>query len=582
MLAGVVRGVGRLAGLAAVIAVASLTVASGARAAQPTPFGHACTLTTDGVRFCPTSDLASRPQSFDGTPIDVDVTLPPTGKGPWPTILLLHGLGGTKTFSEGTAGDPRYNNVAFAKRGYAVVNPTARGFGNSCGLVSSRTAECVYGQTRLDDIRYEVRDIQWLTGLLVDEGIANRKAIGATGISYGGGASTMLAFLRNRVKLPNGSLAPWKSPKGRSISLKAAWPRWLWTNGEAIFTRNGRGAWSRTPLGVPVQAWADTIFDAAGIGFVAPLGSPVATNILGWKALLDEGTPSSEAQAVLDNAYANHGVATLKGRAAAILFQTGWTDALFPVGQALAGYNALRARDPEAPVAMQIGDLGHGPAANHPLDTVRYDKQGLKFFDAWLRGKGNKPRPGRVTALTMTCPKTAPSGGGPYRASSYDRLARDELSFGTKRTLNITSAGASASLAADLNPAPFGNICAKLSPDPTSTATFSKTSPGVTLLGLPVITGKVRTTGRYGQLDARVWDLDPKTNTQVLITRGTYRLDTNQRGRFRFIVDGGGWRFASGHKIVVELLGRDSPTYQASPEEFSAKLSKLRITLPIR
>src|SRR3954469_22515581 len=100
--------------------------------ATPLPFGHACT-DQDGVRFCPTSDLASRVPSWDKTPIDVDVTLPATGDGPFPTILLLHGLGGTKRSSEGTGGAAKYNNVFFAKQGYAVVTPTARGFGNSCG-----------------------------------------------------------------------------------------------------------------------------------------------------------------------------------------------------------------------------------------------------------------------------------------------------------------------------------------------------------------------------------------------------------------------------------------------------------------
>ena len=58
-----------------VAAVAALAVAAPAAGAAPTPFGHACT-PQDGVRFCPTTDLASRVPSFDGTPLDVDVTLP--------------------------------------------------------------------------------------------------------------------------------------------------------------------------------------------------------------------------------------------------------------------------------------------------------------------------------------------------------------------------------------------------------------------------------------------------------------------------------------------------------------------------
>jgi dienelactone hydrolase len=155
-------------------------------------------------------------RSFDGVPLDVDVTLPPTGDGPFPAILLLHGQGGTKTSFQGTAGE--YTNWGFARRGYAVVTPTARGFGASCGSPASRTGGCERGWARLADIRYEVRDIQHLTGLLVDEGVVRADAIGATGISYGGGISTMLAHLRDRVRRTNGSFAPWRSPEGRRIA----------------------------------------------------------------------------------------------------------------------------------------------------------------------------------------------------------------------------------------------------------------------------------------------------------------------------------------------------------------------------
>ena len=385
------------------------------------------------MRFCPTTDLGSRVPSWDGVPLDVDVTLPQAGEGPFPTILLLHGLGQDKTTFEGTGGDPRYNNVFFARHGYAVVTPTARGFGNSCGVPASRTAGCEHGWTRLGDIRYEVRDLQYLTGLLVDEGISDRKAIGATGISYGGGFSTMLAFLRDRVRLPSGRLAQWKSPSGKRVWLTAAWPRWPWTNGEAIFSRNGRSEWSRNPLGVPVKAWSDLIFGVANFGFVAPLGSELSTDINGWKAVLDQGTRGPKVRAVADNAYLYHGVASLQGRAAAILFQTGWTDALFPVPQALAGYQALRKRDPDAPVEMQIGDLGHMPANNHPLDTASFDQQGLRFFDAWLRGEGRKPPSGRVTARTMTCPRRRPPGAAPSSLRGSVRFPAARCASGRAR-----------------------------------------------------------------------------------------------------------------------------------------------------
>src|SRR4051794_22314259 len=275
----------RIAALASALTMFALLPA--AAQADPAPFGHACS-PANGVRFCSTPDLASRPASFDGTLIDVDVTLPATGDGPFPTILLLHGLGGTKTsFENAGGGDQSYTNWSFAHQGYAVVTPTARGFGNSCGAPASRTAGCEAGWTRLGDMRYEVRDIQTLTGRLVDEGVVRPDAIGATGISYGGGFSTMLAFLKNRVRMPDGSYAPWTSPNGTPVSLAAAWPRWLWSNGEAIFTRNGRAPWSRTPTGIETKAYADLIFGVGGTGFVAPTGGDLSTDITRWKAQLD-------------------------------------------------------------------------------------------------------------------------------------------------------------------------------------------------------------------------------------------------------------------------------------------------------
>ena len=83
-----------LGSLCAVVLAGSL--AATASAAAPKPFGHACQA-QDGVRFCPTTDLAHRVPTWDGVPLDVDVTLPTQGTGPFPTIVMLHGWGGSKT-----------------------------------------------------------------------------------------------------------------------------------------------------------------------------------------------------------------------------------------------------------------------------------------------------------------------------------------------------------------------------------------------------------------------------------------------------------------------------------------------------
>jgi pimeloyl-ACP methyl ester carboxylesterase len=563
---------------------ALLALAPAAASAAPTPFGHECS-PANGVRFCPTIDLASRPTSFDGTPIDVDVTLPAAGEGPFPTILLLHGLGGDKTSFENAGSRERYTNWFFAQQGYAVVTPTARGFGRSCGKPESRTAGCDAGWTRLGDIRYEVRDVQTLVGQLVDQGIVKPDAIGSTGISYGGGFSTMLAFLKDRIRLPDGSYAPWTSPKGTPISLTAAWPRWLWSNGESIFTRNGRGPWSRTPTGVEAQNYASGIFAVGLSGFVAPTGGDLSTDLTLWKKQLDAGTFDAATRATLDNSYDYHGVAGMSGRVPSpLLLQSGWTDALFPVGQSLGAYDAVRKQSKAAPVAIQVADLGHGPAANHARDVAAFDAQGLAFLDAWVKGTGGrKPAPGSVTAYTMTCPTTARAGGGPYTASSFTGLARGSVRFGSAKPLKISSKGASPKLAADIAPlAGTGSHCTPHAVDKTSKAVLGTVSPGATLIGQPVITGKAVVKGRYGQLDARLWDLDPKTGEQLLIDRGAYRFKDDERGRFRLTLDGNGWRFPKGHRIIVELLGRDAPTYGPSPAAFSATLTKVKVSLPVR
>jgi len=99
----------------ALVVVAGLAVPPPvAEAAAPRPFGHSCRA-ENGVRLCPTADLSDRVPSFDGSPLDVDVTLPPTGNGPFPTIVMLHGYGGDKTSFEETRpqGDEPDNDTTY-------------------------------------------------------------------------------------------------------------------------------------------------------------------------------------------------------------------------------------------------------------------------------------------------------------------------------------------------------------------------------------------------------------------------------------------------------------------------------------
>jgi pimeloyl-ACP methyl ester carboxylesterase len=331
--------------------------------------------------------------SFDGVPLDVDVWLPATSDGPFPTIVMLHGFGGSKT-----GPDPaRCNATYFASKGYAVVLPSARGFGRSCGVPDSRTAGCERGWIHLDDQRYEARDVQWLLGRLVDQLVARPDALGVTGISYGGGTAMQLAMLADRIRRPDGVTESWQSPDGVPLAITAAWPRWPWTDLADALMPNGRLGLRTyaSPVGVEIQAYQDALFGlAAASGFVAPIGADPEADLSAWKQRVERGEPyGADARAVLNKLHTYHGMLGLpiEKEITPLLVQSGWTDDLFPVGQGLRIYDLLRQKSKTAPVALQLGDLGHSRAANHPADIAAFNAQAcpssMRASSTWARAR---------------------------------------------------------------------------------------------------------------------------------------------------------------------------------------------------
>jgi hypothetical protein len=85
-----------------------------AAAAVPSVFeGRIPCAVQSGVQFCE-GGLSTRVETFDGVPLDVNVTLPPASMdGPFPLIVDLHGWSLLKS------GAPY---VAWAEAGYAVLS----------------------------------------------------------------------------------------------------------------------------------------------------------------------------------------------------------------------------------------------------------------------------------------------------------------------------------------------------------------------------------------------------------------------------------------------------------------------------
>jgi predicted acyl esterase len=583
--------VGSLAAACGLLAAPSLA------AAELTPFGHAYKV-EHGVRFCPTSSLAERVPTFDGVPLDVDVTLPETGTGPFPAIVMIHGWGGNKTNFEATspAGDGNetfdYNNIYYAQHGYAVLNYTARGWGNSCGSAASRenTEGCNEGWIRLADQRYEARDTQYLFGVLADAGIVNPRKIGTTGISYGGGQSIELAYLHNRIRKPDGTFAPWLSPKGKKMQIAAAFPRWPWSdlvdsltpNGRFIDTQIAPPNQSYEPFGVEIQSYVAGLFalGAAG-GYYAPEGMDPEADLPKWFAATNAGEPvNPEDEAIAKQLYTYHqgyGLPLEGGKPAPLLLESGWTDALFPVEQSLRVYNQVRSLKGYA--ALMFGDLGHSDGSNKVNTDHAFQEEGAAFFARKLKREGVAPPNGQVTTYTQTCPQSAP-GGGPFTARNWSKLPKSSVSISSTEAQTFTSGGGSATIAAEFDPIANSNACKSVKAETeTDTANYTTVSKGFTLMGLPTITATIKTVGLYGEIAARLWDITPEGN-QTLISRGVYRLNENQSGTIEFQLHGNGYEFKAGDTVELQLLGRDTPYYRASNFPFTVEVSSLTAILP--
>jgi hypothetical protein len=610
-----------LIGLAVALASAS-AAATPATAAISGVFGGqtvsgnaiTCAAQSDGVRVCHGtynngpggSDI--RLKSFDGTPLALYVELPPTPAsgtdGSYPLVVQSHGWGGP---TSGPSDTQFYSATgdSWAQHGYAVLQLVARGWGDSCGSVQSRDADpsdCANGYIRLDDARYEARDVQHAVGLLVDEGVVNPARIGVTGESYGGGVSLELATLNNRVMNPDGSLSPWTSPAGTPLHIAAAAPVIPWSDLDYSLLPNGRTldtavtspSTDLAPIGVEKQSFVTGLFATAPPnGYYSPPGTNPQADLSTWFGSINAGEPydsNSEDQYIsdqiaryhspyymLDNAYGTGQVAP-----APLLIANGFTDDLFPVDEAVRYYNYERSTFKGDPVALFDGDFGHQAAQNKADVKAQLSNTIQSFFDYYVKGTGTQPQLG-ATAMTETCPSAAPSGG-PFTAGTWAALHPHAVSYSSAASQTILSSAGNPTIAQTIDPITGGGACATVSATDqgTGVATYRlPPSTGYTLLGAPQVTATLNVTGSFPLIAARLWDVDPSTNTETLVTRGLYRINsTSPNGQQTFQLHPGAWTFAPGHIAKLELLGQDPPYARTSNGTFSIAVSGLKLTLP--
>jgi hypothetical protein len=604
------------------LVTAALAAGPAASASASLPLLSTCSNVSDsadsfGYRMC-----SGFVPSFDGVPLDVDLTMPAstTPTGGYPLVVMMHGWGNSKTDWEsadfcdsGSADRCNYNNVAFASRGYAVLNYTARGFHGSCGPGSpnAATAACATGWTHLADLRYEIHDTQYLAGLLVDAGVA-RPGIAVTGGSYGGGQSWLLALLANRVMSTNGTLAPWTSPNGIAMHIAAAVPKYPWTDLVDALTPNGRasdGILSRngdrtTPFGIEKKSYVDYLYasGASSARYAAPGQDPTA-DLTTWYHEISLGENPAEgtyAPGIIDqithfrSPYYQTGLISsdVAGHTETPVFDIqGWTDHLFPEVAGASMIEKLRATDPRWPAYLYASDLGHPPADNMKFSEWRViNAQAASFIDHYMKsGAGVLPRM-VFQEQVVTCDASA----GPVFGSLWlPAIAPGRVAFTSSESGHATaSAPSDAAAGAATDPLAFyiGNGahggCIKLPGAlPANGAMTSWTFPvcsTFTMVGEPALSVRASITGSDAEINSRLWDEAPDGSV-TLVTRGMYRWNgASGAAAITYSMIGSAWTFASGHRLRIEVTQNDAPYMRLDNYPSTITYSSLTLTLPSR
>jgi hypothetical protein len=398
--------------------------------------------------------------------------------------------------------------------------------------------------------------------------------------------------------MPDGSYVPWTSPgKGIPLALKAAWPRWPWSdlvysllpNGRFLDFDNSTNDQSRFPIGIPIQTYIEGLFAlGASGGWYAPPGADPNADLVTWHGRVLAGEPTDDpltAQIANEiyNFHQGFGCSGC-GTPAPLLIQNGWTDDLFPPHEALRVYNSLRAGNPPADVTLQFGDLGHARGANKRNADVYLNDQGTAFLGKHLRGGSGAPEPGSVTTFTQTCPSDrGVDAGGPFTAPSWHEIHPGVVRFSSPEQEQVTSTGGNPATGQTLDPITGDGACATVENEdaPGTALVEGPPSAGYTLMGRPTVRATVVPSGPYAQLDSRLWDLAPN-GERVLVSRAAYRLETSQANtRITFQLNGNGYRFKEGHVPQLELLGQDAPYLRPSNFPFTVTVSDIAVELPV-
>ena len=346
-----------------------------------------------GVSEVSVSIPASLPDD-EGRPVKLDggVDIPASGC-PCPGIMINHGFLGSWHDSENEA-------IRLAQDGYVVLRYSSRGFGNTPGEVDMTGPKEV--QDMLDAVHWLNNRKNPIVG-----GKVVHNDIGQFGGSYGGAHAWALA-LRD-------------DPAVKTVVPTATWTdlyQALMPNDvELLAYLNGFYATGFAPVAAAQNSQLDTT-------------NNYSQEIHRWVAEANSGVNVADLKAGVDSRSVNGRYDDIH---IPIFIIQGTNDGLFTQNQAVAAYQALRAR--HVPVRLYIGGIGH-PPSNASLDSpeaLHIGAEILAWFDHYLKHVDN----GIDRMPPIEYSRTT------YFHNRWDGATRSAWSypFGTPTRLNLCTTG---------------------------------------------------------------------------------------------------------------------------------------------
>ncbi|MEV8599909.1 alpha/beta fold hydrolase [Streptomyces griseoviridis] len=468
-----------------------------------------------------------RLMAIDGVRIDTSYFTTDTA-GRRPAVLLAHGFGGSKQDVRGQAEE-------LARDGYAVLTWSARGFGRSTGQIG------------LNDPDAEVADVSKLIDWLarrpqVELDRPGDPRVGIAGGSYGGAVSLLAAGHDDRVD----AIAP-------AITY--------WNLADALF-----------PNGVFKKLWAG-IFVNSGGGCAK--FQPDLCRM--YERVAESGTPDAEARKLLEARSPSAVAARIK---VPTLLTQGQTDSLFPLGQADAAAQAIRANG--APVDVDWIAGGHDGG---DMEAGRIQTRTRAWFDRYLKDD-DATGTGPAFRVTRTGGVDSTDGAALLRGASADRYpglesGLEPVALAGREQRFVNPAGASPPAVSALPGLGAGAGLSQLSalgvgvsldfPGQYARFDSAPVGTGLRITGSPKATVHVRATSDDAVLFAKVYDVAADGSRSVLPSQlvTPVRVEGAKAGKdVTITLPAVDHEIEQGHRLRLVLastdLGYASPTTSAT------------------